>query len=59
MAGFVLPHATEVAFLWGPPTQDTGRCSRPTGCLFGVLQAGGIRRANGTTAMAVAPRVCV
>ena len=45
-------------FLWAPPTQDTGRCCR--GCLFGVLQAVGIRRADGMLVMTVAPpRVCV
>ena len=45
-------------FPWAPPTQDTGRCC--TGCLFGVLQADGIRQADGILVMTVAPpRVCV
>ena len=45
-------------FLWAPPTQDTGRCS--TRDVYWNLQAGGIRRADGTLVMAVAPPgVCV
>ena len=57
VAGLALTTRHLSGFPWGPPPQDPGRCS--TRCLL-EFQAGGIHRADGTTAMAVAPPpVCV
>ena len=58
VAGLLLHNATEVAFFWGPPTQDTGRCWYKD--VYWSFQAVGIRRADGILVMTVAPsRVCV
>ena len=46
MAGFALTTRHLSGFLWGPPTQDMGRCC--SRCLL-EFKADGIRRADGTS----------
>ena len=46
VAGLLLTARHRSGFPWGPPTQDTGRCSLQD--VYLEFKAGGIRRADGT-----------